>query len=143
MGTGIVTTLLIWTTYFFSSLRRPVSGAPAREKVSHKIGHPALGRFWTQLVCFAHGLVNTRIASPSCVGRGVRPGSCKYVGETEKDIDHRIVAAVIASAVLLLDEAEALFGKRAEIRDAHDRYANAEVTYLLQRIKADLPTSPV
>lgn len=60
----------------------------------------------------------------------------KYIGETEKNIDSCFAAAEAASAVLLFDEADALFGKRTEIRDAHDRYANVEVAYLLQRIEA-------
>ena len=60
----------------------------------------------------------------------------KYIGETEKNIDRCFVAAEAASAVLLFDEADALFGKRTEIKDAHDRHANVEVAYLLQRIEA-------
>lgn len=60
----------------------------------------------------------------------------KYIGETEKNLDRVFDAARDANAVLLFDEAEALFGKRSEVRDAHDRYANIEVAYLLQRIEA-------
>jgi hypothetical protein len=60
----------------------------------------------------------------------------KYIGETEKNIDRCFEAAEAASAVLLFDEADALFGKRTEIKDAHDRHANVEVAYLLQRIEA-------
>jgi SpoVK/Ycf46/Vps4 family AAA+-type ATPase len=60
----------------------------------------------------------------------------KFIGETEKALDHIFEAAESASAVLLFDEADALFGKRSEVRDAHDRYANLEVAYLLQRIEA-------
>jgi len=60
----------------------------------------------------------------------------KYIGETEKALDAIFEAAEAASAVLLFDEADALFGKRSEVRDAHDRYANLEVSYLLQRIEA-------
>ena len=60
----------------------------------------------------------------------------KYIGETEKALDVIFDAAEAASAVLLFDEADALFGKRSEVRDAHDRYANLEVAYLLQRIEA-------
>ena len=60
----------------------------------------------------------------------------KYIGETEKNIDACFAAAESASAVLLFDEADALFGKRTEIKDAHDRHANVEVAYLLQRIEA-------
>jgi hypothetical protein len=60
----------------------------------------------------------------------------KFIGETEKALDAIFEAAEAASAVLLFDEADALFGKRSEVRDAHDRYANLEVAYLLQRIEA-------
>jgi SpoVK/Ycf46/Vps4 family AAA+-type ATPase len=60
----------------------------------------------------------------------------KYIGETEKALDVIFDAAEAASAVLLFDEADALFGKRSEVKDAHDRYANLEVAYLLQRIEA-------
>jgi hypothetical protein len=60
----------------------------------------------------------------------------KYIGETEKNLDRVFAAAHDANAVLLFDEAEALFGKRSEVRDAHDRYANIEIAYLLQRIES-------
>jgi hypothetical protein len=60
----------------------------------------------------------------------------KYIGETEKFIDATFRAAQRAGAVLQIDEAEALFGQRSEIKDSHDRYANIEVAYLLQRIEA-------
>ncbi|MBF9031848.1 AAA family ATPase [Rhodobacterales bacterium HKCCE3408] len=60
----------------------------------------------------------------------------KYIGETEKNIDACFEAAEAASALLLFDEADAMFGKRTEIKDAHDRHANVEVAYLLQRIEA-------
>jgi hypothetical protein len=62
----------------------------------------------------------------------------KYIGETEKALDRIFEAAEAASAVLLFDEADALFGKRSEIHDAHDRYANIEVNFLLQRIEEHL-----
>ena len=58
----------------------------------------------------------------------------KYIGETEKNLDRVFTAAEWASAVLLFDEADALYGKRSEVRDAHDRYANIEVGYLLQKM---------
>jgi mannose-6-phosphate isomerase-like protein (cupin superfamily) len=60
----------------------------------------------------------------------------KYIGETEKNIDRLFAKAEESGAVLLFDEADALFGKRSEVRDAHDRYANIEVSYLLQKIQA-------
>lgn len=59
----------------------------------------------------------------------------KYIGETEKNLDRIFAAAEDANAILFFDEADALFGKRSEVRDAHDRYANIEVGYLLQKME--------
>lgn len=60
----------------------------------------------------------------------------KYIGETEKNLRRVFDAAETGGAVLLFDEADALFGKRTEVKDSHDRYANIEVSYLLQRMEA-------
>ena len=60
----------------------------------------------------------------------------KYIGETEKNLRRVFDAAEDGGAILLFDEADALFGKRSEVRDSHDRYANIEVSYLLQRMEA-------
>ena len=60
----------------------------------------------------------------------------KYIGETEKNLRRVFDAAEESGAVLLFDEADALFGKRTEVRDSHDRHANVEVSYLLQRVEA-------
>jgi hypothetical protein len=60
----------------------------------------------------------------------------KYIGESEKNLGRVFDAAEDSAAVLLFDEADTLFGKRTEVRDSHDRYANLEVGYLLQRIEA-------
>jgi SpoVK/Ycf46/Vps4 family AAA+-type ATPase len=59
----------------------------------------------------------------------------KYIGETEKNLDRIFAAAEDANAILFFDEADALFGKRSEVKDAHDRYANIEVGYLLQKME--------
>jgi AAA+ superfamily predicted ATPase len=59
----------------------------------------------------------------------------KYIGETEKNLDKVFTAAREANAILFFDEADALFGKRSEVKDAHDRYANIEVGYLLQKME--------
>jgi hypothetical protein len=59
----------------------------------------------------------------------------KYVGETEKNLDRIFVEAERVNGVLLFDEADALFGKRSEVKDARDRWANIEVAYLLQRME--------
>ncbi len=60
----------------------------------------------------------------------------KYIGETEKNLRRIFDAAEAGGAVLLFDEADALFGKRSEVKDSHDRHANIEVSYLLQRMEA-------
>ncbi len=60
----------------------------------------------------------------------------KYIGETEKNLRRVFDAAEGGAAILLFDEADALFGKRSDVKDSHDRYANIEVGYLLQRMEA-------
>jgi hypothetical protein len=60
----------------------------------------------------------------------------KYIGETEKNLERIFEAADGSNAILFFDEADALFGKRSDVGDAHDRYANIEVSYLLQKIEA-------
>jgi AAA+ superfamily predicted ATPase len=60
----------------------------------------------------------------------------KYIGETEKNLRKIFDAAETGGAILLFDEADALFGKRTEVKDSHDRHANVEVSYLLQRMEA-------
>jgi AAA+ superfamily predicted ATPase len=59
----------------------------------------------------------------------------KYIGDTEKNIDRVFTDAQNSGAAILIDEADALLGKRSEVKDAHDRYANVEVAYLLQRME--------
>jgi DNA polymerase III delta prime subunit len=59
----------------------------------------------------------------------------KYIGETERNLERIFTAAENANAILFFDEADALFGRRSEVRDSHDRYANLEISYLLQRME--------
>jgi SpoVK/Ycf46/Vps4 family AAA+-type ATPase len=59
----------------------------------------------------------------------------KYIGETEKGLDRLFTAAENANAILFFDEADSLFGKRSEVKDAHDRYANIEIGYLLLKME--------
>ena len=59
----------------------------------------------------------------------------KYIGETEKNLDRVFEKAAANDAILFFDEADALFGQRTDVRDAPDRYANADTNYLLQRIE--------
>ena len=60
----------------------------------------------------------------------------KYIGETEKNLNRVLEASESRNWVLLFDEAEALFGKRTDVKDSHDRYANIEINYLLDRLEA-------
>lgn len=69
-----------------------------------------------------------RVSAPAIVS--------KYIGETEKNLKQVFDAAESGGVLLLFDEADALFGKRAEVKDSHDRYANIEVGYLLQRMES-------
>jgi SpoVK/Ycf46/Vps4 family AAA+-type ATPase len=59
----------------------------------------------------------------------------KYIGETEKNLERIFSEAQNSNAILFFDEADAIFGKRSEVKDAHDRYANIEISYLLQRME--------
>jgi len=59
----------------------------------------------------------------------------KYIGETEKNLSLIFTQAAASGAILFFDEADALFGKRSEVKDSHDRYANLEVNYFLQRVE--------
>ncbi len=59
----------------------------------------------------------------------------KYIGETEKNIDKILDRAESKHAILYFDEADALFGKRSEVQDSHDKYANQEVSYLLRKLE--------
>ena len=60
----------------------------------------------------------------------------KYIGETEKNLQRLFDAAGDSAAILFFDEADALFGKRTDVQGSHDRFANAEVSYLLDRIES-------
>jgi SpoVK/Ycf46/Vps4 family AAA+-type ATPase len=59
----------------------------------------------------------------------------KYIGETEKNLSRIFTDAATSGAILFFDEADALFGKRSEVKDSHDRYANIEINYFLQRVE--------
>jgi SpoVK/Ycf46/Vps4 family AAA+-type ATPase len=60
----------------------------------------------------------------------------KYIGETEKNLQRIFDLAETKNAILFFDEADALFGRRSEVKDSHDRYANIDINYLLQRMQA-------
>ncbi|HEX5414890.1 MAG TPA: ATP-binding protein [Chloroflexota bacterium] len=92
-------------------------------------GQPGTGKTMAaEIVAGQLGLELYRIDLSSVVS--------KYIGETEKNLERIFQAADRGDAVLLFDEADAIFGKRSEVRDAHDRYANVETAYLLQRLEA-------
>ena len=59
----------------------------------------------------------------------------KYIGETEKNLSRIFQEAENSNAILFFDEADALFGKQSEVKDAHDRYANLKISYLLQKME--------
>lgn len=116
-----------------------------RARVLHEWGFDAISARGQGLVALFHG--------PSGTGKSMAADAIahtlgmslyridlagvvsKYIGETEKNLRAVFDEADRASAVLLFDEADALFGKRSEVKDAHDRYANIEINYLLQRIE--------
>ena len=77
-----------------------------------------------------------RAAASTSTASTSPPSVSKYIGETEKNLARVFDAAEDSGAILLFDEADALFGKRSEVKDSHDRYANIEVSYLLQRMEA-------
>ncbi|MEK7216236.1 MAG: ATP-binding protein [Chloroflexota bacterium] len=92
------------------------------------VGQPGTGKTMAaEIIAGVLGLELFRIDLAAIVS--------KYIGETEKNLDAIFGAAEKGDAVLLFDEADALFGKRSEVRDAHDRYANVETAYLLQRLE--------
>lgn len=64
----------------------------------------------------------------------------KYIGETEKNLEKIFNEAQSSNAILFFDEADSLFGKRSEVKDAHDRYANIEIAYLLQKMEEHVGT---
>jgi hypothetical protein len=107
-----------------------VAGAPVRRgfKLVVEGGTSAERAVLAGSVAAASGKRVERVALAAVVG--------KYAGETEKNLKGLFARAESLDVVLYFDEADALFGKRSEVKDAHDRYANQEVDYLLQRIEA-------
>ncbi|NEP84835.1 MAG: ATP-binding protein, partial [Okeania sp. SIO3B3] len=92
-------------------------------------GEPGTGKTMSaEVISGALGLDMYKIDLSSIVS--------KYIGETEKNLERIFTEAESSNAILFFDEADALFGKRSEVSDAHDRYANIETSYLLQRMEA-------
>jgi SpoVK/Ycf46/Vps4 family AAA+-type ATPase len=91
-------------------------------------GPPGTGKTMAaEILALALGLPMYRIDLSQVVN--------KYIGETEKNLKRLFDAADMADLILFFDEADALFGKRTEVKDAHDRYANLEISYLLERME--------
>lgn len=121
------------------------------QRVAHR--HQVLGQWGFQRKLAMGKGVNALFAGPSGTGKTMAAGIIanelgldlykidlsgvvsKYIGETEKNLDRIFAAAEDANAILFFDEADALFGKRSEVRDSHDRYANIEISYLLQKME--------
>ncbi|AIR97477.1 ATP-binding protein [Streptomyces glaucescens] len=129
--------------------------AVLREIVAHVRRRPTVHQQWGFAAALRHGLgVTALFAGGSGTGKTLAAEVMakelgldlfvidlsqvvsKYIGETEKNLRRVFDAAERGGALLLFDEADALFGKRSEVRDSHDRYANLEVSYLLMRMEA-------
>lgn len=132
------------------ALRQELEGLAARcrarDRLDHGLGPAARARYRPG--------VRALLVGPSGTGKTLASGwlacrlglplyrvdmaavSSKYIGETEKNLGELFARAEHAEVVLLFDEADALFGKRTDVKDAHDRYANQQTNYLLQRIES-------
>jgi vesicle-fusing ATPase len=89
-------------------------------------GEPALRTAETLAAAIGAKLVRVDLAAVAS----------KYVGETEKNLGAVLKDAAASGAVLLIDDADALFGKGTDVKDSHDRYANIETNYLLERVES-------
>lgn len=105
--------------------RAALTGAKSWKRLSANYIGEGADKLWRAVA----GFMVVRTVSLSSV-------TSAYIGETEKNLARLFADAEATSAILFFDEADALFGKRTEVKDAHDRYANQEVSYLLQRVEA-------
>jgi len=130
-------TLLHQITDYVKQRNRIIEGFGLPDKMKRGVGISALfaGKSGTGKTMAAQVIANDlkldlyRIDLSAVVG--------KYIGETEKNLDRLFDAAADDSnAILLFDEADALLDKRSDVKDAHDRYANMPIAYLLQRIES-------
>lgn len=127
-------------TEVVSQLRKVCSQVKQRDRVPNRESKP--DKRLIILFSGLNGIRNTKAAEVIANELGVDLYRCdlsaivsKYIGETEKNLSRVFDGAEAADAILFFDEADALFGKRNEVKDAHDRYANIEVSYLLRRIE--------
>lgn len=128
-----------------AALREIVAAAETRETVEDRWGltsNSARGRGLAVLLSGPSGTGKTLAAEVLAGALGLELFRIdlaglvsKWIGETEKNLARVFDAAAAGGAVLFFDEADALFGKRSEVKDSHDRYANVEVAYLLQRME--------
>ena len=126
-------------------IERLVAHALNRAKVKSEFGFAERGGRGLGLAALFHGESGTgktfaaeAVADALSVGLAVvdlATVKSKYIGETEKNLRRIFDAAEAGGAVLFFDEADALFGKRSEVKDSHDRYANIEINYLLMRME--------
>jgi SpoVK/Ycf46/Vps4 family AAA+-type ATPase len=126
-------------------LRELASALAARDKVFDEWGFRRLsGGYSSVRVLFSGASGTGKTMSAAVIARevglelfqvDVSAVVSKYIGDTEKNLERIFRAAEGSDVLLLFDEADALFGKRSEVADAHDRYANIEASYLLQRVE--------
>lgn len=125
-------------------LREIAAHVAHRQKVYHTWGYAALERSAGASVIFAGGSGTGKTLAAEVIANqlgldlyrvDLSGVVSKYIGETEKNLRRIFQAAGYGGAILLFDEADALFGKRSEVKDSHDRYANIEVSYLLQQME--------
>jgi hypothetical protein len=137
---------LVTTPTLRADLEALVLRCRARDTLAHSLGASAVARY-------SPG-VRALLVGPSGTGKTLAAGwlatrlglalfrvdlasiTSKYIGETEKNLAQLLARAEQAEVVLLFDEADSLFGKRTDVKDANDRFANAQTNYLLQRIES-------
>lgn len=111
--------------------------------VKDKPLHPSL-KSKGQIILFYGNATKTKINVAALLGKEVNKPVCKidlsalsssYISETEKNIEMLLAEATKAGAILFFDEADALFSKKINVKDSHDKYANLDIAYLLQRLE--------
>ena len=122
-----------WSNALFSALGYPQGTTDARAEGPRRLVALFEGEAGTGKTFAAHWLATSLGSTVYRVDLSQLVS--KYIGETEKNLERLFGSARASDAVLLFDEADALFGQRTDVRDSHDRYANVEVNSLLQRIE--------
>jgi len=117
-------------------LRQPLKSIANSASTSKSGGRQALFKGTNQQAKLAAAQTLAQEAGKELFRVDLSQVVSKYIGETEKNLNAVFAKAANTGAVLFFDEADALFGKRTTVKDSHDRYANQEVSYLLQKIEA-------